>query len=53
MDNLQVKQEILNKIKTYDSIIIVRHVKPDGDCMGSSLGFRDILRASFPDKKVK
>lgn len=52
MDNLQIKREILNKIKAYNSIIIVRHIKPDGDCMGSSLGLREILRASFPDKKV-
>lgn len=49
---LMKKQEILNKIKEYDSIIILRHVKPDGDCMGSSLGFRQILRDSFPEKKI-
>ena len=27
--------EILNKIKEYDTIIIHRHIRPDGDCIGS------------------
>jgi len=52
MDNLNIKNQILDKIKEYDSIIIVRHIKPDGDCMGSSLGLREILRLSFPDKQI-
>lgn len=26
---------ILNKIKEYDTIIIHRHIRPDGDCIGS------------------
>ncbi len=46
------KLEILNKIKQYDTIIILRHIRPDGDCLGSSLGLREILRASFPNKKI-
>ena len=46
------KQEILNKIKEYENIIIVRHLRPDGDCMGSSLGLREILRLSFPNKNI-
>lgn len=46
------KQQILELIKEYDDIIIVRHIRPDGDCMGSTLGLRDILRASFPEKRI-
>lgn len=49
---LEQKQAILDKIKEYDSIIILRHIKPDGDCLGASLGFRQILRESFPNKKI-
>jgi phosphoesterase RecJ-like protein len=45
-------QEILNKIKEFDTIIIHRHVRPDGDCMGSQMGLLHILKASFPEKKV-
>ena len=46
------KQQILQLIKEYDDIIIVRHIRPDGDCMGSTLGLREILRASFPEKRI-
>lgn len=49
---LNLKQEILNEIETNDSIIIVRHMRPDGDCIGSSFGLRAILKASFPNKKI-
>ncbi|NLD25982.1 MAG: bifunctional oligoribonuclease/PAP phosphatase NrnA [Acholeplasmataceae bacterium] len=52
MEYLDLKKQILEKIKAYQSIIIVRHIKPDGDCMGSSLGLRAILQASFPEKKI-
>jgi len=45
-------QEILNKIKEFDTIIIHRHIRPDGDCMGSQMGFLHILKASFPEKKI-
>jgi phosphoesterase RecJ-like protein len=46
------KQQILDAIKQFETIIIVRHIRPDGDCMGSTLGLREILRASFPTKRV-
>lgn len=53
MDNyLEIKKLILEKIKAYDTIIIHRHFRPDGDCIGSSLGLRDILKCSFPEKKI-
>lgn len=43
---------ILAKIKAYDRILIFRHVRNDGDCVGASMGLRDILRASFPKKEI-
>ncbi len=43
---------ILNKIKEYDSIMLFRHFRPDGDCKGATMGLRDILRLSFPEKKI-
>lgn len=52
MDDLQIKKEIFKKIEEYEKIIIVRHVSPDGDCIGSSLGLRDILKESYPNKSV-
>ena len=34
----KIMQQILDKIKQYDTIIITRHVRPDGDAIGSSRG---------------
>lgn len=45
-------RKILDKIKAYDKIIITRHVRPDGDAIGSSRGLATMLRLSFPDKKI-
>ena len=45
-------KQILDKIKEYDSIMIFRHFRPDGDCKGATMGLRDILRLSFPEKKI-
>ena len=50
--NFEVKQAILQKIKEYDSIMIFRHIRNDGDCVGASKGLQAILRASFPQKNI-
>lgn len=46
------KQAIIEKIEAYDTIIIHRHVRPDPDALGSQVGLRDMLRASYPEKDV-
>lgn len=51
-DNREIKDQILAKIKEYDSIIISRHIRPDGDAVGSTTGLQKILQASFPEKKI-
>lgn len=50
---METKQLILNKIKEYDRIILVRHIRPDGDCVGATLGFKYLLKESFPNKEIK
>ena len=45
--------EIKNKIEQYDKIVILRHIRPDGDAVGSSLGLRDILQNTYPNKEIK
>lgn len=45
-------QAILAKIKEYERILIFRHFRNDGDCVGASMGLREILRASFPEKEI-
>ena len=47
-----IKKEILKQIKQYNTIIIHRHVSPDGDCLGSAYGLREILRLTYPEKKI-
>ena len=50
--NTQVMQNILQKIKEYDRIIITRHFRPDGDAVGATKGLWTILRLSFPQKEI-
>ena len=49
---LQTMRKVLDKIKSYDTVIITRHVRPDGDAIGSSKGLAAMLKLSFPDKKI-
>ncbi|MDE6585594.1 MAG: bifunctional oligoribonuclease/PAP phosphatase NrnA [Clostridia bacterium] len=50
--NEDIKKQILNKIESYDKIIVSRHIRPDGDAIGSTKGFTGILRATYPEKQV-
>ncbi|MBQ0125308.1 MAG: bifunctional oligoribonuclease/PAP phosphatase NrnA, partial [Clostridiales bacterium] len=43
---------ILEKIESYEKIIICRHSRPDGDAVGSTMGLRTILRDSYPNKEI-
>lgn len=47
-----VKQQIIEKIKMYDTIIIHRHVRPDPDAIGSQVALQEMIKQSFPDKAV-
>ena len=48
----KLKEAILEKIKSYDRIIIARHIRPDGDAIGSAHGLARIIKLSFPEKEV-
>ena len=50
--NLEVKKQILEKIKEYDKILIFRHKRPDGDCTGSTKGLQRILQLTYPQKTI-
>ncbi|MBE6926841.1 MAG: bifunctional oligoribonuclease/PAP phosphatase NrnA [Ruminococcaceae bacterium] len=50
--NLEVKKQILEKIKEYDRIMIFRHIRNDGDCVGATKGLKRILQLSFPEKEI-
>ena len=44
--------EILKTIQDFDTIIIHRHGRPDGDAIGSQVGMYQIIRENFPAKQV-
>lgn len=44
--------EIYEKIKKHDTIVIVRHIGADPDSLASQLALRDSIRLTFPNKKV-
>lgn len=44
--------EIIKKIKEYDSIIITRHIGVDPDALCSQLALRDSILLTYPEKKV-
>lgn len=50
--NLTVKQQILEKIKEYNRIFLFRHVRNDGDCVGSTKGLKRILQLTWPEKEI-
>lgn len=50
MENIQ--NQVIEKIKEHSKIIILRHVKPDPDALGSQGGLQKMIQASFPDKNV-
>ena len=43
---------IAQKIMDYDTVMLFRHIRMDGDCVGATKGFREILRLTYPEKKV-
>ncbi|MFX3623927.1 MAG: bifunctional oligoribonuclease/PAP phosphatase NrnA [Ectobacillus sp.] len=47
-----MKQQILDAIKSFDTIIIHRHVRPDPDALGSQCGLGTLLQDSFPEKNI-
>ncbi len=44
--------KILEQIKKYDTIIIHRHIRPDGDCIGSQFALKKYIEFNFPNKHV-
>lgn len=45
-------EAVLDCIKNYNTIIIHRHSRPDGDALGSQVGMKHIILENFPEKKV-
>lgn len=50
--NYDIMKSILDKIKKYDRIILFRHIRIDGDCVGATKGLKAIIKATWPEKEV-
>lgn len=48
----ELYREIYKKIKEFDKIVIARHIGADPDALGSTLGLKEIILNTFPNKKV-
>ena len=49
---MNIKEQILSKIKEYDRIMLFRHIRNDGDCVGATKGLKRILQLTWPEKEV-
>lgn len=52
MMKTKLYKQIYNAIKKYDKIVIARHVGADPDALGSTIGLKNIVEHTFPNKKV-
>lgn len=50
--NQEIMNAIINKIKEYDRIMLFRHIRIDGDCVGATKGLKAIIQATWPEKEV-
>ena len=52
MKNIEIMTTILQKIKEYDRIMLFRHIRNDGDCVGATKGLKAIIQLTWPEKEV-
>jgi len=50
---VNIQDQILEKIKAYDKIVIHRHISPDPDALGSTLGFKALIEDNIGNKDVR
>jgi len=49
---MNVYKRIYKEIKKHDVIVLARHIGPDPDALGSTLGLKELILNTFPKKKV-
>ena len=50
--SMEMMKQIYEKISAYDRILLFRHIRVDGDCVGATKGMKDIIRQTWPEKEV-
>ena len=49
---MNVYKKIYKEIKKHKKIVLARHIGPDPDALGSTLGLKEIILNTFPKKQV-
>lgn len=49
---MNIYKAIYKKIKKYNTIVLARHIGADPDALGSTLGLKEAILYTFPEKKV-
>lgn len=49
---MSIYKRIYKEIKKYNKIVIARHIGADPDALGSTLGLREVIKNTFPEKQV-
>jgi len=49
---MNIFKQIYKQIKKYNKIIIARHIGADPDALGSTLGLKEVILNTFPNKEV-
>jgi len=50
---VSILNQILDKIKAHDKIVIHRHISPDPDALGSTLGLKALILDNLENKEVR
>lgn len=49
---MSILQSIYDHIRDADCIMLFRHIRVDGDCVGATKGLKEIIRQTWPEKQV-
>ena len=49
---MSILQTIFDRIEAFSSILLFRHIRIDGDCVGATKGLQEIIRRTWPEKTV-
>ena len=49
---MNIFNQIYKQIKKYNKIVIARHIGADPDALGSTLGLKEVILNTFPNKEV-
>lgn len=52
MSREEAKKQFITMIEEADTIAIQGHIRPDGDCVGSTLGLYQFICDKYPEKKA-